>query len=108
MLANIIATSQEYWKLIVAAATGVGGLLNWYRLRKKSKLKSAEELLIQFEKTKSQLILHMVAEIQATKDIIERDKLLEVLRVQCPSCFQAALKEYGSERLIVKYQTEDD
>lgn len=88
---------NEYWQMLVAAATAIGGALRWWTLRKKRKKQSSQLLLEELENLKKKVILQVAAEVKAATELAEMRKILDELRLHCPDCYMAVMNKLEND-----------
>lgn len=90
-----INIAKEFWYLIILISGGLAGLYKWrhaYKLRKNS---STELLYLELDLIKKQLIKKIVAEVKQTTTIVKQQSILEVLKNQCPECYNEVVLKLG-------------
>lgn len=85
MTANdLVEVLTEFWGLLVAIATGVGSVIAF----KSKQKKSTTILYSDLENIKIKLLAQFEKEVRLTRDVAERDILIEQFKAYCPDCYE--------------------
>lgn len=105
----------EFWYLLVAAITALGGAVKWWyghkeEIRKADaarlqteieklslEAESSEALYEALELLKKKVIASVLKEVSMTNTIAEKDVLIEGLKLHCPECYITFMIKFNSD-----------